>query len=303
MTAVIANLGLVLAAGWLFRRFGVVGEGAERAFNQYLYYLALPALILLKVAGTPLGGLDWRFAAVNTLPLALLMGGAWAAWQAGRLDWRLARVLVIVPALGNTIYLGFPVAALRLGEDAIGTAALSSSAQNLFIFTFGLLLMTLIGERDRQRAPLLRLLGGNVVLWSSAAGLLLAASGWRLPGLAERVLSDIGATTLPLSLFTLGVGLYGKRLAPNLPRLALIGVLKLAVLPLLYLLTAAALGYKGPASGVSFLQAAMPVAVMNYIVAKEFGFDEDLVGQSIVFTTLLFFPLLYLYDLALARLL
>ena len=34
MTVIIANLALVLAAGWLFRRFGVVQEGAEKAFNQ-----------------------------------------------------------------------------------------------------------------------------------------------------------------------------------------------------------------------------------------------------------------------------
>ena len=45
----------------------------------------------------------------------------------------------------------------------------------------------------------------------------------------------------------------------------------------------------------------MPVAVMNYIVAKEFDFDEDLVGQSILFSTLAFFPLLYLYDWAMLR--
>jgi len=299
MTVIIANLALVLAAGWLFRRFGVVQEGAEKAFNQYLYYLALPALIVLRIAETPLAGLGWRFLAANTLPLAGVMLVAWGLWKAGRIDWRLARLLIIVSVLGNTIYLGFPVTAMRLGEEALGYAALASSVQNIFIFTFGFLLMTLVCERDCPPARFARLIGGNVVLWASVAGLLLSVSGLRLPELVNRVLSDIGKTTLPLSLFTLGVGLYGKRVAHNLRRLALVGGLKLLLLPLFSLLAAKVFGYTGFVSKVTFLQLAMPVAVMNYIVAKEFDFDEDLVGQSILLSTLAFFPLLYLYDWAL----
>lgn len=301
MTLIIANLVLVLAAGWLFRRLAIVGEGSEKVFNQYLYYLALPALIIVKIADTPLAGLGWRFLAVNTLPLALLMALAWGLWKAGRIDWRLARLLIIVAALGNTVYLGFPVAAMRLGEEAIGYAAIVSSLHNIFIFTFGFLLMSVVCERDCPPSRFARLVGGSVVLWASVAGLLLAWSGWRLPELLHRVLSDIGRTTLPLSLFTLGVGLYGKRIAHNLPRIALVSGLKLLLLPLFCLLAARAFGYSGMVSRVVFLQAAMPVAVMNYVVAREFDFEEDLVGQSILLSTLAFFPLLYLYDWAMLR--
>lgn len=301
MTAIIANLSLVLAAGWLFRRFGVVEEGAEKAFNQYLYYLALPALIVVKIADTPLTGLGWRFLAANTLPLAAVMAAAWGLWKAGRIDWRLARLLIIVSVLGNTVYLGFPVAAMRLGEEAIGYAAIVSSLHNIFIFTFGFLLMSVVCERDCPPSRFARLVGGSVVLWASVAGLLMAWLGLRLPELLHRVLSDIGRTTLPLSLFTLGVGLYGKKLAHNLPRIALVSGLKLLLLPLLGLLAARLFGYTGLVPKVTFLQLAMPVAVMNYIVAKEFDFDADLVGQSILFSTLVFFPLLYVYDWALVR--
>lgn len=298
MTPIVANLALVLAAGWLFRRFGVVKEGAEQAFNQYLYYLALPALIILRIAETPLAGLGWRFVAANTLPLAAVMGTAWGLWKAGRIDWRLARLLIIVSVLGNTIYFGFPVVAMRLGGEALGYAALASSVQNVFIFTFGFFLMSSVCERDCPPARFARMIGGNVVLWASLAGLLLAATGLRLPGLLQRVLADIGGTTLPLSLFTLGVGLYGKRVAHNLPRIALISGLKLLLLPLFCLLAARGFGYAGVVPRVTYLQTAMPVAVMNYIVAKELDFDEDLVAQSILFSTLAFLPLLYLYDLA-----
>ena len=40
---------------------------------------------------------------------------------------------------------------------------------------------------------------------------------------------------------------------------------------------------------------------LGYVVAREFDFDEDLVGQSILLSTLAFFPLLYVYDWALLK--
>lgn len=301
MTLIISNLVLILAAGWLFRRFDVVGEGSEKAFNQYLYYLALPALIIVKIADTPLGGLGWRFLAVNMLPLAALMASAWGLWKAGRIDWRLARLLIIVAAMGNTVYLGFPVAAMRLGDAAIGYAAIITSVQNIFIFTFGFALMTMVCERDCPPSRFMRLIGRNVVLWSSVAGLLLSASGLRIPELLHRVLTDLGRTTLPLSLFTIGVSLYGKKVAHNLPRIALVSGLKLLLLPFFYILAAKAFGFTGFVSRVTFLEMVMPVAVLNYVIAREFDFDADLVGQSILFSTLAFFPLLYIYDWAMLR--
>lgn len=298
MTVIIANLFIIMAAGWLFRRFGIVQEGAEKAFNQYLYYLALPALTIVKIVDIPLSGLGWRFLAVNTLPLFAVMALVWLLWKAGALDWRFARLLVIVSVMGNTVYLGFPVIAMRLGEQAIGYAAICTSLQNIFIFTCGFMMMTVICEGPCPPSHFMRLIGRNVVLWASVAGLAMAGYGLRFPAIVHDVLSDIGKTTLPLSLFTIGVSLYGKRVAHNLPRIALVSGFKLLLLPLFYLAASGAMGFTGPVSRVAFLEIVMPVAVLNFIIAKEFDFDADLVSQTIVFSTLAFFPLLYLYDWA-----
>ncbi len=300
MTIIIANLFLILAAGWLFRRFGIVQEGAEKAFNQYLYYLALPALTIVKIADTPLSGLGWDFLAGNSLPLLAVMALVWALWKAGVLEWRLARLMVIVSVLGNTVYMGFPVASMRLGEGSIGYAAIAASLQNVVVFTFGFLIMSLICEEACPPAKFLRLVGRSVVLWSSLAGLALAASGLHLPELLHSVMADIGRTTLPLSLFTIGVSLYGKKTAHNLPKIALVSGFKLLVLPFFYLLLARLTGVTGLVSKVTFIEIVMPVAVLNFIVAREFDFDADLVSQSILFSTLAFFPLLYLYDWAMS---
>ena len=158
--------------------------------------------------------------------------------------------------------------------------------------------MSSIREDKSRHSGFVRLLGRNVVLWSSVAGLLISWSGLGIPELPRRVLSDIGHTTLPLSLFTIGASLYGKRVANNLPRIALVSGLKLILLPFFYIVTARLSGFSGFVPRVAFIEMIMPVAVLNFIIAKEFDFDSDLVSQCIVFSTLAFFPLLYIYDWA-----
>ncbi len=63
-------------------------------------------------------------------------------------------------------------------------------------------------------------------------------------------------------------------------------------------LTAWALGLEGAARGVAILQATMPVGVINYVFARQFGNDHETVAGAVVVSTLLSFailPLLLLY--------
>ncbi|HAH31494.1 MAG TPA: hypothetical protein DCL44_04165 [Elusimicrobia bacterium] len=298
MTSIIADLFIIIVIGWLFRKYRLVPAVAENAFNQYLYYAALPALTFVKIVDTPLKGLGIDFLLVNTLPIIALMAVITGLWRARLLDWRLARTAVIVAVLGNTVYLGFPVVSMRFGEWAIGYAAVLGSIQNVFIFTLGFLLINVICEGSCPGiSSLKRIVLHNIVLWASVSGLIISWFAVPVPGLIKSAFSYIGMTTLPLALFTMGLNLYGKRVSGNFRKLSLIAGLKLFVLPLFYLLTAWLLGFKGGAAQVGYLEACMPVAVLNFVIAKEFDFDADLVSQSIIFTTLIFFPLLYLYDL------
>lgn len=304
MADITANLFLIMAAGWAFRKAGLVPAAADEVLNRYLYYAALPALTFVKVAETPLRDLGADFLLANTLPVAALMALITVLWLVRALDWRFARLLVITAALGNTAYIGFPVVSMRLGAQALGYAAVVSSLQNVLIFTLGLLLINLICEGSCPgMAGLKRLVLRNFVLWASAAGLAASWLAAPVPGPLRTALSDIGGTAMPLALFTIGAGFYGKSAAGNARKLSFIAALKLLVLPLFYLITAYLLGFEGTAARAGYLEACMPVAVMTYVLAKEFDFDANLVSQSIVFTTVLFLPLLSLYDLAITALL
>jgi hypothetical protein len=190
---------------------------------------------------------------------------------------------------------------MSLGPETIGYAAVAASLQNVFIFTFGFFFMGTVCGGNCPRAGFTRLALKNATLWSSLIGLGISDAGLRLPELLHSVLNDIGKTTLPLSLFTIGLSLYGKSVRRNFRNVMWVAGLKMVFVPAAYVALALAFGFKGVVSKVTFLQLAMPAAVMNYVIAKEFEFDADLVSQSIVFSTLLLLPLLFIFDLVMRK--
>lgn len=297
MINITASLFILIALGWAFKKYSLVGEGAEKAFNQYLFYLALPSLTIVKIADTSFAGLGLNFIVLNILPISAVMLFVYAGWTAGLFDRSFARLMIVVAGLGNTVYLGFPVISMSLGPENIGYAAIAASIQTVFIFTFGFFFMGTVCGGDCPALGFRKLVLKNPILWSSIAGLYISYSGLKLPGFIHDLLTDIGRTTLPLSLFTIGLSFYGKLLRQHLGKVAWITGLKMLYMPAVYLGLSLAFGFTGTVSKVVFLQMAMPVAVLNYVIAREFEFDADLVSQSIVLSTLLLFPMLFVFDL------
>ncbi len=284
----------LIALGWTARKYRVAGERVERAFNWYLFYFAVPCLTVVKIADTSFAGLGLRFVALNLLPVLAAMMFVYAGWRTGLFPLPFARLLMIASGLGNTVYLGFPVVSMNLGPGSIGYAAVVSSLQNVFVFTFGFFFLGLMRGGDAPAAGAGSLVVRNAILWSSLAGLGLSYSGYELPGLLHGIMANVGATTLPLSLFTIGLGLYGRPLGRDLGKVWWIAGLKMICVPAVYMGLALLAGFGGTASKTTFLQMAMPPAVLNYVIAREFGFDADLVSQSIVLCTLLLFPMLFI---------
>ena len=183
-----------------------------------------------------------------------------------------------------------------LGPENIGYAAVISSLQNIFIFTVGFFFMGLMRDENAPDPGFGSLAVRNVILWSSLAGITMSYFGLKIPDPLHGLLTEIGMTTLPLSLFTIGLGLYGKSMRYDLAKVGWIAALKMAFIPAVYIALALLFDFKGTVPKAVFLQLAMPPAVLNYVIAREFGLDADLVSRSIVFTTLLLFPLLFVLE-------
>ncbi|PIS46443.1 MAG: hypothetical protein COT17_08530 [Elusimicrobia bacterium CG08_land_8_20_14_0_20_51_18] len=296
MNSVILTIMALVLAGYVFARFEKNNSEAERVLNKYLYYFGLPAVVIFKLYDTDIRGISLYFLLVNSLPLLLMMFGVYAFWKAGLMKANFARALIILSTLGNTVYFGFPVLNSLLGPQAVGYGALITSLHNLVIFTLGFVFINFICEDEFCLKIFASHIFKNAVFLSSVAGMLISWFSISLPGTVLVLLEEISKTALPLSLFVIGISLYGKKITMGrIKELLAVSVLKMALLPFLaalfiYLFQGLTLDFQA-----SFIEYTMPVAVLAFVVAKELELDSDLVSQSVLFTTLLYFLLFPLF--------
>ena len=184
---------------------------------------------------------------------------------------------------------------MKFGSDALATAAIISFVYNFMIFSFGMLILSAMAGRKGGAFARKKLLGNTIII-SCLAGALFSLSGIALPGLLLQLFSTVGATTAPLALFSLGLFLHGQRLAKSPFALGLLCAFKLILFPAIFLSCALLLGFRGQPFQISLIEAFMPVAVTNFVIAQKFGLDSELVAESILASTLLSLPLLLGFD-------
>lgn len=289
----------IMAVGFLAKHFGLLPEGAYKPINDYVYYISMPALVFAKLAETHLGPEHLVLLLANLLPIAAMMLLVVALWKWKIVTPKMAAALLLTSFFGNIVYMGFPIVKLKFGASALSSAAIISAIYNFMIFGIGMLILSAIaGKKGNEGKKLV----GNTIIISCLLGALFSLASIGLPPLLLKIIDTLGATTAPMALFSVGLFLHGKKIAKAPSSIALLCAFKLLLFPALFVASALILGLKGQPLQISFLEALMPVAVTNFVIAQKFGLDDELVAESVLASTIIAIPLLLGFDFLLALL-
>lgn len=199
------------------------------------------------------------------------------------LDWRVLVPAYLFPNAGN---MGLPVALYAFGEPGLAFAVAAFLVLSLGHFSVGLLLSG--AERTPGR------LWANPIMLSLVLAVPLLFWEVRLPLWLANSLELMSGLTIPLMLLTLGVSLASIRVR-HLGRGLALGGLRLLLGAGIGWAVGAWLGLSPLAHGVLVTQAAMPVAVFNYLFALKAQRSPEEVASLVFCSTLLafvFIPLL-----------
>ncbi|MFW6180776.1 MAG: AEC family transporter [Spirochaetota bacterium] len=283
---------LVLGAGAGLRAAGVADDRWTEVINRYALYAGFPVLIFANLAGIGRSALAGMFPVVwlNAALMAGLIGVTAATARLAGLPRKRANTYVICLFFGNVAYLGYPVVTSVYPETEVLVSILVS-VYVAVLFTGGVFVLEL---SRKQRGSVVSILGGmvkNPFIVAVAAGFAAIYTGVSLPQPAARAMDMIRASVSPMVLVALGVFLVRRIDLRSLLRPTLVlSMLKLAAVPaFFYLVLRSALppGTPGTALQVSVLEAAMPVAVTPFALSTVYPLDRELVGSSIVLSTLL----------------
>jgi predicted permease len=279
-------LGLV-GLGCLARALGLLRAGDERALNGYVYWLALPALLLHDLSQAALTAEAVRFMAVGVLPV-LALGALMLALPRVSRDVRY--LLAVTTVFGSLAFFGIPFVEFALGPGEPARLA-SLAVAGIAPFTVTLALVLLETHRAEATRPWTAVrtvfvrLARNPLILAIALGAGLSLLGARIPGVLATPLALLGRTTAPLALVTLGVFLYGRDYRSTLPALGL-SLPRLVLLPGVTLLAVHLAGLSSLQGSVLVIMNGTPIAVNTIVLSERYGFHQERIAPLILISSL-----------------
>ena len=265
---VIIPVFLIVAIGFAYARRQAPDMGT---FNRIALDVLAPMLVYSALASRDF---------VIAEHLVLLVGGAVIILGSGLLAWPLARTfgaqprtLVPVVMFNNCGNMGLPLALLAFGPANFGAAVALFSVSNLLHFSLGARITSRMARtRDLLTSPL---------MIGTALGFASALTDVRPPDVVLSGLKLLGDALLPMMLFALGVRLTA--LTREGLALGLLGALARPLIGLAIALPLAwVLDLEGAARGQLLLFAALPPAVMQFMLADRYHQEPDKVGAMIM---------------------
>lgn len=302
----IAGMFIVILAGWLARRRGLLREESSATLSRIVVDAAFPALVftqMLRTVDAASLRQDWLLPLlpVPLVLIAYVVGLGVAPLFGGKAQRNTALFLIASP---NWVFLPLPIAEALYGSVGVRVVLLCNIGAQLSLWSIGVWIL----HGDIGKA--LRNLATNVGLWATAGGILaaLAFPGLRslgslhpapatLGGIAGAAgldaLAMVGSLTIPLSLLAIGAQLGAVPISVRDLPAPLWGVVlaRLIAAPVATFglgLALAKIGFHQPevTRRIIVLLAAMPVAIVCSVMAERYGGDAGLAAQGVFLSTL-----------------
>ncbi|KAB1074308.1 AEC family transporter [Methylobacterium planeticum] len=284
----------LILAGWLVRRIGLLSAHATTELNRFVVYLALPALLFDVMAHTRWDEI-WQpgFIAVFGLS-SLAVFGLTVLIRRRRLPLADAAIDGLNAGYPNTGFMGFPLALVALGRDALAPTTIAAIMTVCVVFAAAIVLIE-IGLQGRARGgTLVRKVAGSLVrnplLVAPALGALVPAAGLAVPLPAETFLKLLGGAASPCALVGLGLFLAQGRARPEGDRsaAALLVGLKLAVHPVLaWLLARFVFDLPPLLLHDAVLMAALPTGTGPFMLAEHYRREAAVTARVVLVSTIL----------------
>jgi len=284
----------LILAGYVAARREWVPTAAVPAFNGFLLFFAVPAMLFRFASTTPFDEIanGRLFVAWTAAGVLVLLAVVWIGRRAG-LGLRDAAFFGLAGGVGNLGYLGVPLLVALLGPRAAAPTIVAIVADLAVIASVGLAIAHLdpADEDDRRhglREIAIRVLL-NPMLVAMSVGAVFSYFAWRLWTPLDEIVRLLANAAGPCALFAIGLSLVRPDAPLRSPIVALPVVAKLVLHPLF---AAAALWLAGVepfAALVALLAAAHPSAGWVFIFAQRHRADAGRVAAAILVTTALAF--------------
>ena len=284
-----APIFLLIALGYVLRSFRGITRRGIHTLNNFVYFISLPAVILISF-----WGIDWFDGDTRTVLLMNTVAvGAFAVGLLFLLSLlpfaKKTKAGIFVAALvGNTVYMGFPIGERALSGDVYDIFLAAATPHLVIGIAISVLAIEWFVLRSHNPIRYVRDFCLNPLILALVGGIALSVANvsGEVVELIKQPITMLAATASPIALVTLGAflrGVFQFRLAGQ----ALIATsLKLAAFPVVVFGVGQLFMLEPPLVTASVLAAAMPTAVTSFVIAEKYDAAPQLVATTLFMSTL-----------------
>lgn len=256
-----------------------------RSVSRVSFYIFSPALVFSSLVNTSLSGDELIDLAIFAAVVILLMGIVALGFS---LIMRLPRpettaMLLVVMFVNGGNY-GLTLNELRYGQAGLDRAIVYFIVSSMLVFTLGVFVASLGKANWRQSLKRLLTLPSFLAV---VLAILVYVLSIAIPEPVMRGVGLAGTAAIPSMLIVLGMQLADLKDLGRIRLAVPASLIRLLLAPIIAVIVASWIGLQGLNRSTAIIEASMPTAVINTILATEFEVRPGLVTSTVVLSTLL----------------
>lgn len=294
---------LVMVAGYIFRRVKMLDDSFVKTLNAFNYKVTLPVLLVVDIAEADFYAVwDTRFViyCFGVTLLCILVISALSPVLVK--DKTIRGEFIQASYRGSAAVLGVAFIQNIYGSSMIAPLMILATVPLYNVAAVTVLSFTAPGSTGLDRENLQKSLRGiatNPIIIGIFAGMMISVLRVNMPVIVSKTLHNLAQLATPLALIGLGAGFEGRKALSKIKPTILSAMIKLFIMPALFLPAAAYMGFRGEKMVAILIMLGAPTTVSCYIMSQNMGHEGVLSSSCVVATTFLsaVFITLWLYIL------
>ncbi len=283
---------LLILVGYISKYLKILEEENRTVLNNIVVYIAMPSTIFLTIMKNVSPENLPQFLKLPILIFITFVLCGFIGYIIGKflkLDKKSLGGLILVCALGNTGFLGYPVIYGFYGSEGLTRAIFCDMGSIFASLLFGTYVGVKFGECHEEKSIIKELLKFPPLI-TGLLSTLLVFFGFNIHSFPEYLidtLNYLSNATIPLIMLSLGLSLSPSSARFGVRYGLIASIVRMGVAPLIIFVLSSILLVNGLEKSVLILESAMPSAMMSLVFAVLYKLDVKLVASACFITTVI----------------
>ena len=294
---------IIICTGALTHRSGKVPEETFKHISTIAFNFLLPCMLFYSTYTTDLGTVfDPKLIGYQVFFLLSWYIAGFILCTIFIPDHRVRGAFIQTFYRSNIAIVGVTMADSMMGAPGVASMAVSIAILVPIYNILAVVTLEVCRGGKVELRPTLIGIAKNPLIFGCVSGIVLLLLGIELPASVLKAINQIGTAGSVMTLLALGATFTLSGVQKNLKKLIAANLLRLVIAPLVALLGALALGFRGNDLAIVLLCVAPSLATTSFPMAMARDSDHELTGQIVVTTSFFCCITLFFWIFALKQL-